>query len=350
MIHSRPSSCHSRKGSGQIREQRYKFYRKNAFGNLGFRLQRNLKKLILPSILSTRIRCQCTVSLVFIFRVVNILFIHTPCQPPKKNYLRTSQASQHTVQLQLRNPALVLDPAPGSGCGAGCSAGRGPACVGESVAVYPGFPRVRFAGTRTRVPVGERAREGRPLAGANSPQTSRVPSWREPTRAGQPSKRTPTTPPKSGHAQAWDPLSAPRNLCFCEPHTQGSGIRGVSGGKRGAPTPPLCRGPQRQPALSALLGPATRPAQIFATNSLSLPALQWRSAHPLPQGAAPAETPNLVTTPAAPRHSAGVPHSPTQSARRLLVLHLSRGKPSGLGGLGAGRAVSTSSLPPPHLL
>lgn len=206
------------------------------------------------------------------FRVVNFLFIHRPCQPPKKNHLQISQASQHTVQLQLRNPARVLDPLPGSGCGAGCSAGRGPACAGESVAVYPGFPRVCLAGARTRVPVGERAREGRPLAGANSPQTSRVPSWREPTRAGQPSRRTPTTPPKSGHAQGSHPPSAPRILCFREPHTQGRGIRGVPGGKRGAPTPPLCQGPQRQPALSALLGPATsRPRSSLLIPSVYLP-------------------------------------------------------------------------------
>lgn len=41
--------------------------RGGAFSDGGVRLQRNLKKLILPVIFSTRICCHCTVSLLFLF-------------------------------------------------------------------------------------------------------------------------------------------------------------------------------------------------------------------------------------------------------------------------------------------
>lgn len=118
MIHSRPSSGHSRRGSGRIWGTKVQILQKGCIQRFGIQTPKKPQKLILPSIFSTRICCQCTVSLVFIFRVINFLFIHIPCQPPKKNHLQTSQASQHTVQLQLRNPALVLDPLPRVGPGA----------------------------------------------------------------------------------------------------------------------------------------------------------------------------------------------------------------------------------------
>lgn len=132
------------------------------------------------------------------------------------------------VQLQLRHRVSYWDPLPQSACGAGCSSGRGPDGVFWRVCgclswIFKAF----VAGTRTRVPVGERTREGRPLAVVNSPQASRVPKpARRRSLTRQPSKPTPTTLPNSGDARASDPPT-PHRTCFPEPHTPCRKLGGV---------------------------------------------------------------------------------------------------------------------------
>lgn len=77
------------------------------------------------------------------------------------------QAFPHTV-----HPSSTLGLLPRRRTEAAGSPARAPAPVGGSVVLSPGFPCICLAGTRTRLPMGERAGEGLPLAEASSPQSS----------------------------------------------------------------------------------------------------------------------------------------------------------------------------------
>lgn len=124
----------------------------------------------------------------------------------------------------MKHPSLTLDPLPQSGCAEGCSSGRGPGCVGRSVGVCPGFQYIclDFSTFVWKEPAlaflwvkgpGKCApwREPSHLRPAGSQ------SRREPTRARQPSERTPTTAPKSAHTRASDPPRTTQNLRFAKP-------------------------------------------------------------------------------------------------------------------------------------
>lgn len=153
-----------------------------------------------------------------------------------------------------------------------CSSGGVPRVLRSGLwlrSVAPGFPCVCLAETRTRLSRGERAREGRPLAGANSPQYG---------RDAKPARTHPCPPtlqaffrcaPKSGCARVSDPPSTSESRLPQTAHTA-FGIKGEpppSQKESVAPPPrPAPRDPEGGRPSVAPLGRAIPTALILAPN------------------------------------------------------------------------------------
>lgn len=105
--------------------------------------------------------------------------------------------------------------------------------------------------------------KGSPWRGPTHLNLAGIQSWREPTRAKQPSQRTPIIPPKSGRVREARTHRAPTEspLHFPKPRTPRPGSGG-SGRKAWRPCPARparLLGPQRRFALGALAGPNNPP-------------------------------------------------------------------------------------------
>ena len=137
--------------------------------------------------------------------------------------------------------------------------------------VGPAFPCVCLSGTRTRLSRGERAREGRPLAGANSPQSG---------PDAKPARTHPCPPtlqafsrcdPKSGCARVSD-SRAPTGLSASPNRTHRVRRKGGSPRRKAWRPRPAPRDPEDGRPSVAPLGRAIPTALILAPNPYSLPA------------------------------------------------------------------------------
>lgn len=218
-----PLPTHTRRGSGQIRGTKVGLLQKRHILQAGFQTPKKPQKVHSPIHFLHSNSLLTLSSLPFCFSGGEFFYspIH-PASSPKKNQLLTAKLSSTQHSYNWGVPASHSDPLPRFRGWLLLRAGPAPVGArggqGQSAVICSGFRCICLSGTGARLPVAERAREGRPLAGSNSPQSSRDPGPAR-THPCQPGKRTPTAPPKPGLARASDPPSPQGNLRFPRPHT-----------------------------------------------------------------------------------------------------------------------------------
>lgn len=221
----------------------------------------------------------------------------------------------------------------------------------------PRFRCVCLAGTRTLAFLWAKGSgNGSPWRGPPHFNPAGIQSWREPARAEKPSRRIPSTPPKSGCARGSDPPS-PHRVCASLPPNRAHRVpdEGDPGGKLGAPAPPRCRDPKGCSCSVPWLGRTIFPARVLAPNPQSppdlLPSGVARTPPPALGAQSPLRPPTLLITPATPpillAPSTHPPRAPSADWGCTCRGEASSPRIPGQGS-GAGIGVSTSPRSPPQ--